>query len=207
MIPTVAALVAAQAHEGQRYGDKPYIEHVQDVAWRVMRDPRTTPDAVVVAWLHDVIEDTDVTIMSLTTQEGGLNGPQIEALKAITRQPDEAYSRYLTRVCANPIAALVKLHDLHSNLANDPKPELRARYERAVPFVGDALLGVVYCRSKACRAAIVYLKTKAGKFMPVNRASLPAVFDRETLIFNTELGHESHYATCPDADRFRRRKP
>lgn len=206
MTPTIAALIADQAHAGQLYGDKPYMSHVQDVAWRVMRDPRATPDAVIAAWLHDVVEDTELTMTDLVGRYG-LAGAARKAVAALTREDGEEYSRYLSRVCRDPIASLVKLHDLQSNLSKGPRPDLRAKYERALPFVTDALLGVVYCRSKNCRAPIVYLKTKAGKLMPVNRASLTATFDRETLIFDTALGHESHYATCPDADRFRRSKP
>lgn len=203
MIPTEAALIAKVAHEGQRYGDRPYIKHVQDVAWRVMRDPRATPDAIVVAWLHDVVEDTDVAFTDLI-ETHGLQMPASQALQALTRDEGETYARYLSRVCANPIASLVKLHDLSSNLAHNPGPELRAKYERALPFVRDALLGVTYCRSKGCRAAIVFLQTATGKYMPVNRDSLPDEFDRETLRYDRDLGHEPHYATCPDAKRFRR---
>jgi (p)ppGpp synthase/HD superfamily hydrolase len=49
-------VIATKAHEGQyrRDGVTPYIEHPKAVAARVKGDEK----AEMVAWLHDVIEDT-----------------------------------------------------------------------------------------------------------------------------------------------------
>ena len=49
-------VIATKAHEGQyrRDGVTPYIEHPKAVAARVRGDEK----AEMVAWLHDVIEDT-----------------------------------------------------------------------------------------------------------------------------------------------------
>ena len=52
--------VATAAHAGQvDKAGRPYIEHPADVAFRV-RDH--APQVQVVAWLHDVVEDTTVTL-------------------------------------------------------------------------------------------------------------------------------------------------
>jgi len=56
-------------------------------------------------------------------------------------------------------------------------------------------------RCRACRAAIVYLKTKTGKSMPVNAETVMAV---DTVFDHTR--HTSHFATCPKADEFRKSK-
>lgn len=60
-----AALYAHAAHGavGQRrkFVGTPYIEHPQAVAERVAQVPGISPEAVAAAWLHDVIEDTEVT--------------------------------------------------------------------------------------------------------------------------------------------------
>ena len=54
------------------------------------------------------------------------------------------------------------------------------------------------CRS--CDAPIVWVKTQAGKNMPVDATS----FDREDgLVFNPDK-HISHFATCPNADKHRK---
>ena len=56
------------------------------------------------------------------------------------------------------------------------------------------------CRS--CRAEIVWLKTTGGKAMPVDAAS---VQEGDKLYSYTR--HISHFASCPDAKKFRRAKP
>ena len=55
------------------------------------------------------------------------------------------------------------------------------------------------CRS--CDEYIVFLKTKRGANMPVDADS---VEEGDELFDHTR--HVSHFSTCPDADKFRRRK-
>lgn len=57
------------------------------------------------------------------------------------------------------------------------------------------------CRD--CDADITWLKTKAGKNMPVNTESLESRDDTE---YDANKGHEAHWSTCPSADNFRRKK-
>jgi hypothetical protein len=63
------------------------------------------------------------------------------------------------------------------------------------------------CRS--CGAYIVWLKTKAGKNMPVDADSLDDVDLEaeagEMPLFDPSAGHISHFATCPNADQHRRK--
>lgn len=55
-------------------------------------------------------------------------------------------------------------------------------------------------RCRSCRARIVFLKTEAGKAMPVDADTVEPA-DQEF-----EYGrHESHFASCPGAQQFRRR--
>ena len=57
------------------------------------------------------------------------------------------------------------------------------------------------CRS--CDEYIVWVKTQAGKNMPVDADS----FDEgDELVYDAERGHISHFATCPNADQHRRKK-
>jgi hypothetical protein len=56
-------------------------------------------------------------------------------------------------------------------------------------------------KCKSCGKEIVYLRTAAGKIMPVDRETTDAAdeyFDQER--------HTSHFATCPDAERFRKKR-
>ena len=54
------------------------------------------------------------------------------------------------------------------------------------------------CRS--CQARIVWLKTAAGKSMPVDDAT---VDEGDEMFDHTK--HKSHFATCPNADKHRKR--
>lgn len=57
-------------------------------------------------------------------------------------------------------------------------------------------------KCKACGADITWMKTEAGKNIPVDTDTVgdfgADVFDKETMT--------AHWATCPDADKFRRKK-
>lgn len=58
---------------------------------------------------------------------------------------------------------------------------------------------IAYCRS--CKSPIVWMKTAAGKNMPVD----PDDIDTEDEVFDPQK-HTSHFATCEFADRHRRDK-
>lgn len=125
-----AQRIAQQAHQGQKYGSRAYIEHVADVVYRVTRHENTSEDAVILAWLHDVVEDSLTTVQDL--RDKGASRAVCEALEAITRRPEEPYGLYIARVSTNHLARLVKLADLESNLANKPAPNLAERYRNAL---------------------------------------------------------------------------
>ena len=56
------------------------------------------------------------------------------------------------------------------------------------------------CRS--CGEEIVWLDTDSGKKIPVDADT---VFDKEATVFDPEQ-MISHFATCPDADKWRKPK-
>ena len=115
-----ARALATKAHEGQT--DKaglPYITHPERVASRL-----TTPEAQVVGWLHDTVEDTPITLRDI----GAAFGPETAAaVDAISRRNGEPWSDYLERVAANPMARQVKISDLidNSNLSRIPHVTLK----------------------------------------------------------------------------------
>lgn len=57
-------MMARDAHEGQtrKYTGRPYIEHPARVAARVAIVQGASPEMVAAAFLHDVLEDTDVSL-------------------------------------------------------------------------------------------------------------------------------------------------
>lgn len=104
--------LAMRAHAGQYdKAGRDYIDHPARVAARVVHR-----EAQAVAWLHDTVEDTDVTLVELYRL--GFPGDVVDAVDALTRRPDEDDSYYV-RVRANPIALQVKLADIADN--TDPR--------------------------------------------------------------------------------------
>lgn len=109
-----AQALAVRAHHGQ--ADKaglPYIEHPTRVVGH-LENP--TAEEATVAWLHDVVEDTPVTLEDI---ENDFGSRVAEAVDAITCRPDESKLDYYARVRLNPIALTVKAADLADN--TDPK--------------------------------------------------------------------------------------
>jgi len=106
-----AELIATQAHEGQkRWGGEPYIIHPEAVARFV-----SSKECKIVAWLHDVIEDTTVSLDFLT--KSGFPDEITKAIWVLTKAPDEDYLNYILRVCENRIAKIVKVADITHNLS------------------------------------------------------------------------------------------
>ena len=77
------------------------------------RVARHGEDAQIVAVLHDVLEDTSVTVDNL--RRDGATEAQLQALDALTRRPDEAYVDYVQRALADPIGCMVKIADHDDN--------------------------------------------------------------------------------------------
>lgn len=105
----LALKIATDAHRGQfDKAGAPYINHPIAVANLVKND-----DARIVALLHDVLEDTNITVNNLIHY--GFNKTIIDAIVILTRKIDEDYEQYLERVKSNSIALEVKIADLTHN--------------------------------------------------------------------------------------------
>jgi hypothetical protein len=130
-----ALRLAQAAHFGQR--DKlgvDYIEHVKAVAQAVRHLGEIYE---IVGLLHDSIEDCeDRNIVSFEIIAEKFGTEVAQAVRAMTRQPDEDYNdSYLPRVMGNPISAAVKRADVAHNygrshlLDAQTSARLRAKYE------------------------------------------------------------------------------
>ena len=86
----------------------PYVFHPFHLAEQ-MKDEDTT----IVALLHDVVEDTDVTPDDLRRM--GFEERVIEAIALMTHDPEVPYMDYVASIKKNPIAKAVKLADLKHN--------------------------------------------------------------------------------------------
>lgn len=125
-----AAKLAGAAHSDQvrRGGSAPYITHVARVVERQVSDRHR-----VVAWLHDVVEDSPVTILDL--HEMGFPGWVITAVDAITKRTNEPYKAYLRRVAADPLATEVKIADMLDNLSDKPTARQVSKYAEGLHYL------------------------------------------------------------------------
>ena len=126
-MPQEAREFATQAHGEQMYGDQPYMTHVEDVA-----SGFTDPLLQRIAYLHDVVEDTGVSLDEIHSNFGPEVGSAIDAL---TRREGEQYFDFIRRVNEHPEAKQVKLADLHANLKRQPHESLAQRYNKAIDIL------------------------------------------------------------------------
>lgn len=114
----LAYAVAKKAHAGQKdKGGAEYIHHPVYVASLVKGEAEKA-----VALLHDVVEDTAVTLEKL--EELGFSLEIREAVDCITKRFGEPYEVYISRVIRNPLALSVKIADMahNSDLSRIPSP-------------------------------------------------------------------------------------
>lgn len=104
-----ALKLAFEAHKDQV--DKsglPYVFHPFHLAEQMQDE-----ECVMVALLHDVMEDTDYTLEDLRAM--GFSENVLEALVLMTHDDDTPYLAYVAQLKGNPIARTVKLADLRHN--------------------------------------------------------------------------------------------
>jgi (p)ppGpp synthase/HD superfamily hydrolase len=128
-----AITLARQAHAGQvDKAGAPYIEHPLR-----MVDTLDDTEGKIVAVLHDVVEDTEVTLDDL--RKAGYSPEVVAAVDGLTRRVEETYEEFIRRAATDPLARQVKIADLRDNmnLARIAEPTVRdyerlKRYERAL---------------------------------------------------------------------------
>ena len=136
-----AIQIASTAHLNQvDKGGKPYILHP---LWVMDRVRHLGEDYMIVAVLHDVIEDSkDWSIHNLIAE--GFNSDICLALSLLTHNPDVFYDDYIKAIAINPIAKAVKLRDLEHNTKITRLKGLRKKdfdrlekYHRAYTYLLD----------------------------------------------------------------------
>ena len=89
---------------------EPYVMHCLRVMLGV-----TDPLAQQVAVMHDLLEDTDVTLDDL--RERRFPPAVVAAISLLTHNPQDSYAEYVVRLKPNELARQVKLSDLRDNSA------------------------------------------------------------------------------------------
>ena len=134
---------AYRAHHGQNdQSGVPYIFHpfyVAEALCNVM--PEETP--VCAALLHDVVEDTDITLAEL---EREFPEEVVRIVALLTHTPGEDYFAYIQRLKKDPTARQIKIMDLHhnmdesrldgcTNVTDNQKKWWRRKYEKALDML------------------------------------------------------------------------
>ena len=104
-----ALKLSFEAHKNQvDKSGMPYVYHPFHLA-----EQMETEDTVVVALLHDVVEDTDYTLDDIRAM--GFPNSVVDALSLLTHDETVPYMDYVAQIKNNPIAKAVKLADLKHN--------------------------------------------------------------------------------------------
>ncbi len=114
-----AMKIAYKAHEGQYDAEGiPYIYHPARIGASF-----DTEAEVCVGLLHDVIEDSDVTLDYLKKE--GFSEDVLEALALLTHSKGSDYMEYVIALASNSIAREVKMADLKDNIRREPEGDGR----------------------------------------------------------------------------------
>ena len=128
--------IAARTHAGQLdKGGAPYILHPLRVMLRVAPGAQQ-----IVAVLHDVVEDSEVTFEDLERE--GFSAEVINGLRAVTKVEGESYEDFVARAALDPVGKAVKLADLmeNSDLSRIAEPSQKdlgrvEKYGRAIRYL------------------------------------------------------------------------
>ena len=117
----IALELAVEKHKNQTdKAGNPYILHPLHVMENV-----NSKEGKIVAILHDIIEDTDITEDYLF--KIGLSKRIVDAVVALTRSEDMDYQKYIKNLSSNPLAKEVKLADLEHNMDLKRLPTLEEK--------------------------------------------------------------------------------
>lgn len=132
----LALSIALEAHKGQvdKAGED-CMNHPIFVASLV-----DTEEEKAAALLHDVIEDSEMSLTDLLNN--GIPSGVLQAVSILTKDKKLTYQEYLVRVKSNDIATKVKLADLKHNsdisrISNPSKKDYERlkKYKQAIKFL------------------------------------------------------------------------
>ena len=135
-----AIALAAKVHENQTdKGGKPYILHPIRMMMRLRTDDE---ELMSIAILHDVVEDSDITVKDLYNM--GFSDRVIFGVASLTRAVGEDYDTFIKRCAMCPDAKLIKREDLRDNSDITRLKGLRQKdfvrmekYHRAFIYLSD----------------------------------------------------------------------
>jgi cytidyltransferase-like protein len=139
---------AHDQEQGQMYGDMPYSSHPKQVAniGKKFFGTKFGPEAVKVALLHDVLEDTPYTPEQLAKK--GFSEEVIQAVQLLTKNKELSYADNIRAIInsGNPLAMMVKYSDNYMNYTGDKShwtadraAASQKKYLASLNMLGDVL--------------------------------------------------------------------
>ncbi|MDP2571620.1 hypothetical protein Q8W40_05465 [Vibrio penaeicida] len=102
--------IALKAHEHQLdKGGTPYVLHPLRLMFKFQCQKE-----MIVAVLHDVIEDGSITLEYLL--KAGFSGDIVHSVDCLTKRSHEAYEEYILRLSKDTLARTIKIEDIKDNL-------------------------------------------------------------------------------------------
>lgn len=123
--------IATLAHAGQfrRDGVTPYITHPEKVA--AFFEEGTLEWEI--AWLHDVLEDTQLTSLGLADM--GVSDYVRTHVRFLTHKKEVDYFQYIRKVASAPVARKIKIADIFANLSDSPTERQKQKYKKALKIL------------------------------------------------------------------------
>jgi hypothetical protein len=129
-----------EVHEQQvDKAGEPYYLHPMRVASRFV-GKRNWRERIV-ALLHDVFEDSELSVYADLDDDNGYDNHIRDALYAISRRDGERYDDYIARVDRNSLARRVKVMDLEDNIAKGRRTAIPTSQRQRYLFALDYLRG------------------------------------------------------------------
>lgn len=120
-------------------GGNPYILHC---IWVMQKVRHLGIEYMIVAVLHDILEDTDITAEDLIQM--GISPILVQVIQMLTKDDEVDYQEYIENISINKIARRVKMRDLEHNSKITrlkglrPKDFIRLeKYQRAYVYLRD----------------------------------------------------------------------
>jgi (p)ppGpp synthase/HD superfamily hydrolase len=144
----MAFAVAAHAAVGQRrkYTGEAYIEHPTRVVVILTEAGINDPETLAAAWLHDVVEDTDVSIFEIQTLFGSDVAQLVSEVTNVSTRADGNRARRMELerqhlADASPRGQTIKVADLIDNTSDITKhdPEFARVYLREKQAILEVL--------------------------------------------------------------------
>ena len=110
---------ACEKHKNQkRGGNTPYVDHLEGVVFRLKNIGITDTEVICAAWLHDILEKTDVTFDELIQRFGKETATLVLSLTKSKDVPKkDIETQYIKQLNDASIEAkIIKLCDISDNL-------------------------------------------------------------------------------------------